>query len=540
MLRNTEGLFADEHHWRSKPLPGGHRLYPVGAPARSPTYTDSGNEWDGPAAGMSEHPHIAFVATECFPFVRVGGLADVMGSLPKALESLGARVEVVLPGFPWEGAFPRETLEPLGMDLWGEAAVAVYSTTLPGSRVRVFMIEDGKYFPRAGVYVDAATGQDYADQADRWVFFQRAALALIEREFPDIDVIHCHEHQAALIPLYLEDLCRPRGIFRNAASVLTIHNLGYQGIFPAAEFRRHGLPVGVAGPGGSLEFYGRVNFMKGGILTADALTVVSPTYSREIQTAEFGYGLDGVIAARRSDLFGILNGIDENEWNPATDSRILIPYSASSLSGKVVNQRLLLEAFHLSDSPGRGPVLAMVSRIDAHKGFDLVLAVLDDLLGNDIRFILVGTGNRAIEARFQESCGSRPDKAAVRFVFDDAVAHQVIAGADMFLMPSKYEPCGLTQMYALRYGTVPVVRATGGLADTVQEFDPGTGQGTGFLFAEYDPDDFRRAIERAIATWKGPQWPIVMTNGMAVDFSWTASAGRYMEVYGHAVRKRKD
>lgn len=480
---------------------------------------------------------VAFVATECFPFIKIGGLADVIGSLPGALTSLGAEVDLILPGFATTGrsADTGNVLRPIQVGA-GSLQAGVRRLEAPDSPIRAFVIEDGHYFPRPGLYVDPESGGDYPDQAARWAFFQRAALALLERESPDVDVIHCHEHQTAMIPIYLETAYRPRGVFSDAATVLTIHNLGYQGIFPADALPGEGLPGGILSPGGPLEFYGQCNFMKGGILAADALTVVSPTYAREIQAPEYGYGLDREIAGRQSDLFGILNGIDTREWNPETDTRISTAFSASSPQGKQADRDALLSEVGLTRSAG--PTLAMLARIDPHKGFDLVAAVLDQLLELDIRFVLQGMGDRAIQARLAQIAEAHPDKGAVRFVFDDELAHRIIAGADVFLMPSRYEPCGLTQMYALRYGTVPVVRRTGGLADTVREFDALQGTGTGFLFDEYEPAAFRGAIDRALAAWRSPHWTTLMRNGMSVDFSWTSSARRYMEVYMHALRNR--
>lgn len=496
--------------------------------------------------GMSQRPtenpaplRVVFVATECFPFIKIGGLADVIGSLPDALVSQGAEVDVILPGFTGRETprNPGTLLEPIQVGAERPVQASVRLLQLPDTPIRAFVIEDGHFFPRKGLYVDSESGRDYPDQASRWAFFQRAALALLERERPDVDVIHCHEHQTALIPLYLEQDCRPRGVLVDSATVLTIHNLGYQGIFPVEALPLEGLPEGLLAAGGILEFYGQCNFMKGGILAADSLTVVSPTYAREIQTPEYGYGLDQAIAGRRPDLFGILNGIDTREWNPETDPRIASPFSASNPDGKEAARGALLSGLGLT--PSSGPTLAMLARIDPHKGFDLVTAVLDEILGLDVRFVLQGMGDPAIRSKLAEISAAHPDKAAVRFVFDDDLAHRIIAGADVFLMPSRYEPCGLTQMYALRYGTVPVVRRTGGLADTVREFDPQQGAGTGFLFDAYEPGVFRAAIERALSTWRGPHWATLMRNGMSVDFSWTASARRYMDVYRHALRKRR-
>jgi starch synthase len=482
-------------------------------------------------------PGIAFVATECFPFVKVGGLADVVGSLPRALATLGARVDVIIPAFASAGASGAlPFIEPLGT---GPAAVRVRQTRLPDSEVRVFILEDGHYFPRAGVYVDPRTGVDYPDQLSRWAFFQRASLMLLARESPNLDVVHCHEHQTALIPMYLDSLYREQDALGRTGTVLTIHNLGYQGLFEGGYPELEGIPRQAVEVGGPLEFHGRINLMKGGILSADAVTVVSPTYAAEIQGEELGYGLQAVLRRRRDDLFGILNGIDPAEWNPESDPRIGSPYSASAPGGKRINRAALLRTFGLPDGDGKAPVLAMVSRIDAHKGFDILLPLLERLLDRDVRFVLVGTGDPTIEAGLAALARKHPGKAGLRFTYDDALAHQVMAGADIFLMPSRYEPCGLTQMYALRYGTVPVVRRTGGLADTVEEFDSASGTGTGFLFSEYGVEDFARATERALAAWRSGSLESAMRNGMGVDFSWGASARRYMDVYARVAANRR-
>lgn len=493
---------------------------------------------------MAGNLHVAFLATECAPLVKVGGLADVIGALPNRLVDLGVDVDVVIPrsGPVDPNRIGRvRTLEPVRVSRGDSASTAeVHTVDLGESSVRVFFIEDGSYFPRRGVYVDPATGREYPDQLERWTFFQRAALRLLSRESPDVDLFHCHEHQTALVPAYLDALYRGTGVFEKVSTVFTIHNLGYQGSFPARDWPSVGLDEGEIRPGGRFEYYGRINLMKGGILGADAVTAVSPTYAEEIQSPEYGCGLEGVIRSRRDDLTGILNGINDDLWNPARDTMIAERYSPDDLSGKHANRRALLDEFGLEDDPPTGPVLAMVSRLDQHKGFDLLVRILHDLLGEDVRFLLLGTGDASIEKLIAEIVRDHPGKAGLHFAFDDAMAHRVMAGSDIFLMPSRYEPCGLTQMYALRYGTVPVVRRTGGLADTVEEFDAVRSAGTGFCFSSYDPNGFREAIDRAIHLWheKGT-WTALMRNGMAKDFSWHASARRYIQVYDKAVSRRR-
>ena len=482
---------------------------------------------------------VVMVAAECLPFAQAGGLGDVLGALPAELEKRGVDVSVVIPryraidlrkfGFqPY--AIPRETAIHLG---WEEMFYDVHVGTLPGSSVKVFLLGNDRFFDRDGIYVDPNTGRDYADQSDRWIFFNRAAIEFLKYEFPAADIIHCHDHQTALIPAYLRRFYRRDGVFTDTQSIYTIHNLGYQGLFPREVIGRAGFDDAEFYPTSPFEFYGAFNFMKLGIVYADLITTVSPTYAREIQESkEYGYGLEGVLRERSRDVVGILNGIDVNAWNSATDPLIPANYDKSNLTGKGHNKRALLHEFGLDDSGMESPLLAMISRIDVQKGFDLVVTILDSLLQEDVRFVLLGTGNKETEMYLRTVVDRHPGKAGIKFAFEPRLAHLTEAGADIFLMPSKYEPCGLNQMYSLRYGTVPIVRATGGLADTVQEFQPDTGEGDGFRFDDYDATAFRAAIARALEFWRNkPVWNKLIMNGMSKDFSWSRSAARYVELY---------
>jgi starch synthase len=462
------------------------------------------------------------VAAEAVPFAKAGGLGDVIGALPRALEKQGVRTTIAIPRYR-------------GIDIEGLAFKPVpghdvHHGVLPDSPVNVFLVDNDNYFDRDGIYVDVDTGKDYPDQADRWIFFQRAVMDFFKgRQAPDI--IHCHDHQTALIPAYLRRFYRSS--FPRTRSVFTIHNMGYQGLFPREVMLRAGFDDAEFYPTSPFEFWGMFNFMKVGITYSDAITTVSETYAREIQSSkEYGYGLEDVLKERSNALVGIRNGIDDELWNPAQDRLIPSVYSTSDLSGKLKDKQALLDRFGLDKSHPEWPVLAMISRIDIQKGFDLVVSVLDYLLSKDLYFVLLGSGNKETESYLRTIIEHHRGKAGMRFEFDNGSAHLVEAGADIFLMPSKYEPCGLNQMYSLRYGTVPVVRSTGGLADTVQEFDPATGEGTGFCFKEYDPEHFRAAIDRALALWPNRQaWLRLMRNGMQQDFSWTESANRYVELY---------
>jgi len=484
------------------------------------------------------------VAAECVPFAKVGGLADVIGALPLALEKLGVRVTVVLPrhGIIDLEKFGFEASPPPGMGKvsvgFENIAYDVQRGKLPNSSIDVILLGNDRFFGRQGIYVDAVSAKDYPDQADRWIFFQRAVMEYFKSASPAPDILHCHDHQTGLISAYLQRFYRTDFSYSRTRSVFTIHNMGYQGLFPRDVVTRSGFNDAEFYPTSPFEFYGVMNFMKVGITYADLVTTVSPTYSREIQESrEFGYGLEGVLAERSGSLIGILNGIDDEVWNPEKDPLIAANYSAANLSGKLENKKALLQKFGIDGSHAEWPLLAMISRIDVQKGFDLVVSVLDYLLGKDLYFALLGSGNKETEGYLRTIIERHPGKAGMRFEFDNGSAHITEAGSDIFLMPSKYEPCGLNQMYSLRYGTVPVVRKTGGLADTVLEFDPSTGEGTGFVFADYDPEHFKAAIDRALALWRDKKaWRQLMLNGMRQELGWQKSAEKYLVAYEH-VRK---
>ena len=482
---------------------------------------------------------VLMVAAECVPFAKAGGLGDVLGALPAALEKLGVSVTVALPRhrvidlhkFGFESVpVPGEGRIWIGFEY---LPYDIHRSKLPGSSVDVFLIGNDRFFDRPGIYFDTSTGHDYGDQADRWIFFQRAVMEFFGNASPPFDVIHCHDHQAGLIPAYLQRFYRGVPSFARTRSIFTIHNMGYQGWFPREVVLRAGFNNWDFYPLSPFEFYGKLSFMKVGITHADLITTVSPTYAVEIQqSADISYGLDGVLRQRRDVLLGILNGIDDQLWNPAKDSLIPAKYTKTNPAGKLEDKKALLEKFELDPSHLDWPVIAMISRIEAQKGFDLVVRILDELLAKDVYFTLLGSGNKDTENHLRSIVGRHRHKAGMRFEFDNGSAHLVEAGADIFVMPSRYEPCGLNQMYSLRYGTVPVVRKTGGLADTVSEYDPSTGEGTGFVFTDYNPEQFKAAIERALALWPHrTKWRKLMQNGMRVDFSWKKSAAEYLEAY---------
>ncbi|HSQ14779.1 MAG TPA: glycogen synthase, partial [Candidatus Binatia bacterium] len=350
------------------------------------------------------------------------------------------------------------------------------------------------------------------------------------------DIIHSNDWQTALLPVYVKTLYADREPFSGTGTVFTVHNLGYQGLFWNHDLPLMGLGWELFTPRG-LEFYGKINLMKAGLLFADVLSTVSDTYSREIQTPEYGYGLEGVLYERREDLYGIVNGIDDEEWHPATDRWIAANYSADDMSGKAACRRDLVSVFGLP--PGDEPVLGLIGRLTAQKGFDLVERIGEWLAGQPLRMVILGAGERKYEEAMEELGRKFPGRIAIRVAYDNALAHKIEAGSDMYLMPSRYEPCGLNQIYSLKYGTVPIVRETGGLADTVADADASPSEGTGFTFRRYEAEDLKDAVSRALAAYADrPRWDAIVRRGMARDFSWEASARAYVDLYGKALRKR--
>lgn len=490
---------------------------------------------------MGEPLRILCVAPEVAPFARTGGLGEVTGALPKALALLGHDVRIVMPLYQTvrDRGFPL-TLLPVSLQVplaFGSRTARGWQSRLPGletsaKEVPVYCIEQDEYFARSHLYGDE--NGDYADNAVRFVFFCRAALELVRQLgwFPHL--FHCHDWQTALLPAYLRFLPGLDARLSAAATVYTIHNLAYQGVFPVWTFPLTGLPPTLFQPDG-VEFFGSVNCMKAGVLYADLLTTVSPTYAEEICTPEFGFGLDGVLRLRRAELVGILNGVDYTVWNPEHDPFLAAPYSAADVSGKALCKAALLRTFRLP-ADLTTPLIGMVSRLVDQKGFDLLAAALDRLLAMNLRLVILGSGYAPYEEFLTALQRTYPQKIGVRLGFDDQLAHQIEAGSDCFLMPSRYEPCGLNQMYSLRYGTIPIVRATGGLKDTVVPFDPATGEGTGFVFHHASGDALLAAVSQAVEVFADrSSWHRLMQNAMAQDFSWERSALHYVALYRRAV-----
>jgi len=483
---------------------------------------------------------ILFAASEAAPFARTGGLGDVAGALPQALGRLGHDVRLVMPLYRAVDA-KRHRLGEVARGLEVPAAVGLQKVDVLEGRLSsgapVYFVRHDPSFDRDGLY-QAPSGDDYPDNAERYALFCRAALETCRTLSFRPEVLHAHDWQTALLPVYLKTVLRGDPLFQRTATVFTIHNLGYQGLFPPDTLPRLGLPLTLFTPGG-VEFYGKVNLLKGGVLFADLLTTVSRRYSQEIQISEHGFGLDGVLGERRGDLFGILNGIDPAEWNPAIDPHIAAHYTAADLSGKARCKQDLQQRLRL---PVRAdvPLLGVISRLAEQKGLDLLRDILETLMALDLQLVLLGSGEKGLEAAFLEAAAEHPSKLGVRIGFDTPLSHQIEAGADLFLMPSRYEPCGLNQMYSLAYGTIPVVRATGGLDDTIVQFDLQTGQGNGFRFEEASAAAFLQAIRQALALFsEKAQWGRLIRNAMAADFTWDRSAREYEQVYRRALAQRK-
>jgi starch synthase len=470
---------------------------------------------------------ILFAASEGLPFSKTGGLADVIEALPKALVAQGHELAVVLPryrGIKTSMVVMPSVTIPLGGRLRFPSIAD--GTMLNG--VRYFFVDDPGYFDRDGIYGNSAG--DFPDNAERYSEFCRATIEIAKHVWP-ADVIHCHDWQTALVPVFLRSLYAADPLVKDLPVIFTIHNLGYQGHFPAAVQDRAGIPAEVYHPAG-LEFYGIINLLKGGLVYSDYLTTVSKKYAEEIQTPEFGYGLDGVVRSRRDHVVGILNGVDYSVWNPEKDKFIAAPYSAKDLTGKHACKKELLEIFGLSPEHETRPVLGIVSRFADQKGFDLIAAIAKDLMLEDVILTVLGTGERRYEELFETLANEFPGRVGVRIGYDNELAHKIEAGADMFLMPSRYEPCGLNQIYSLKYGTVPIVRATGGLDDTVESFDVEHGTGTGFKFEPYTGAALLDAVRLALHHFADERiWKRIQLNGMSKDFSWKRPATEYAKLY---------
>jgi starch synthase len=485
-------------------------------------------------ANCRGHMKVMFVASEGLPYSKTGGLADVIEGLSKALVEAGHEVGVLLPRYRGNKAgsvLVSSVTVPLGERLRFPAIAEGKSS----GRVRYFFVDDPEFFDREQLYGDKRG--DFPDNAERFAELSRVAIEFVKRVWLP-DVIHCHDWQAALVPVLLRTQHAADPATRSLPVVLTIHNLAYQGVFAPAALQKIGLPETLFTID-ALEFYGKANFLKGGLVFSDYLTTVSRRYAKEIQTPEFGSGLDGVIRNRADRLVGILNGVDYAAWSPESDTLIAQNYSIHNLDGKSACKKDLLEAFKLPTANLDRPLIGIVSRFVDQKGFDLIAQVCADLMKENLAIVALGTGQPEYEKLFKTMAEKNPGRFGLKIGYDNALAHKIEAGADMFLMPSRYEPCGLNQIYSLRYGTVPIVRATGGLDDTIQVFDAKLGNGTGFKFEAYDGRALLETVRAALKLFRDQKlWQVVQVNGMAKDFSWKASAGAYVTLYEAAKRSR--
>jgi starch synthase len=471
------------------------------------------------------------VASEVHPFAKTGGLADVLGALPRALVKLGHHVDVVMPKYRTVSV--GQPIGQVTVSLGGQVDVADVSAVIDRD-VRVVFISHPAYFERDYLY--GAASRDYPDNPERFAFLCKAALTWAASTGHSYDIVHAHDWQAGLVPLLVKRAV-PEWQRNPPATVFTIHNLAYQGVFDASWLPRLGFGWDLMRLD-ALEYWSRISFLKGGIVFSGIITTVSPRYAQEIQTAELGFGFDGILASRAADLVGILNGIDYDRWDPERDLNLPVPFSASKMAGKAAAKRRVLEAFGLAGTPDirRRPLVAMISRMVDQKGFDLLDQLSEALPALNASFVLLGSGEPRYEERWKQLAERHPNRIGVKIGFDDGLAHLVEGGADMFLMPSRFEPCGLNQMYSLRYGTVPIVRATGGLFDTVHDVDRATGRGTGFTFVEHSPVALLGALGRALEMFENrPGWRRIQRAGMREDFSWDASAREYVKVYERAI-----
>ena len=479
---------------------------------------------------------VLHAAAEIFPLVKTGGLADVMGALPQALHVAGADVRLVLPGLPeiLAGVKNLQLLGEVGA-LFGAAKVSLRLGKMPGSGLPVYVVDAPYLYRREGNPYLGPDGRDWGDNVQRFGLLGWVAAHLASGELDPAwrpDVLHAHDWHAAMACAYVAT--HPGA---TAATVFTVHNLAYQGLFDDPDFHLLGLPARLLTPD-ALEYHGQFSFMKAGLICSTRVTTVSPTYASEIATGEFGCGLDGVVRDRGSDVSGILNGVDGAVWNPQTDPAIAAPYTARNLDGKALNKAAYQAAMGLTVD-AKAPLFGIVSRLTSQKGLDLVLACLPDLLAGGAQLAVQGNGDAELEAGFTAAALAHPGQVAVRIGYDEALAHQMVAGADLMMVPSRFEPCGLTQLYALRYGTVPLVRRVGGLADTVTNTTPDTlrnQRATGFMFDAANAAALCGAVTNALKAYAEPTiWRQIMQHGMAQDFSWAHAAQQYLALYQEAV-----
>lgn len=485
---------------------------------------------------------IAFASSEAFPFAKTGGLGDVVGALPIALRNLGHEVKVFLPRYALIDHNKYDlnyswAIDEMPIRVNGKThSVRVFFTNLPNSDVEIYFIDCPHFFNRPSIYTNDI------DEDERFILFSKAVLESLQRLQWQADVINCNDWQTGLIPLYIKDNYSWDRFFEKAATVITIHNIGYQGRFSKETLYKAEVREELWYPNSPVETWNEFNFLKTGLMFADAINTVSPTYAKETMTYEGSYGLDGTLHFRKKDYFGILNGVDYSIWNPANDHHIPFHYSINDLDGKYKNKKFLLEHVHLPVQKSV-PLIGIVSRLTSQKGFDLIANSINELMSIDAQWVILGSGEDNYEDLFRSLHYSFPGKVYTYIGFNNELAHLIEAAADIFLMPSRYEPCGLNQIYSLKYGTVPVVRKTGGLADTVFDWDEylyqGKSTGNGFSFNDYNSFALTSTLKRAVQTYHNKDvWNQIIKNGMNKDFSWEVSALEYIKLYEHAIKNR--
>jgi starch synthase len=485
--------------------------------------------------GESGGLKILLLAAEVVPFAKTGGLADVAGALPKAIRLLGHDVRVAMPRYGRiepQKFHLEEVVPPFDVPIHRTTEPASILESTIGADVPVYLVDNAKYFDREGIYM-------YPDDADRFIFYCRAALEALRHLEWQPDVIHCHDWHTAIVPNWLKTIYKDDPFFADTVTVYTIHNLAYQGIFGYRVLEMAGLDEwGFQYHPEMADLNEVVDLMARGIYWADLVNTVSETYAREILLAEYGEQLDPLLRDRRDRLFGILNGVDYETTDPATDPHIVATYDAATLERRVDNKLALQREAKLPEDPSV-PLIGIISRLTDSKGFDILGEVIDHILDLGVQLVLMGTGDQHYHDLFSRMVRQYPHQAAVFLTFNTPLAHRIFAGSDMFLMPSRYEPCGTNQLVAMHYGSVPIVRKTGGLADTVQDYDPRTGQGNGFVFGEYDRWMLFAATVRALETYKHRDlWHQIQLRGMHADFSWAQSARKYVDLYRRAIASR--
>ncbi|MBN1447786.1 MAG: glycogen synthase GlgA [Bacteroidetes bacterium] len=495
---------------------------------------------------MAKPLSILFVSSEVVPFAKTGGLADVSAALPQVIRELGHDIRIIMPKF---AAVSDRKFKIHDIKRLTDMPIQIGDRTLLGSvkssfltniktKVQVYFFSNDELYCRSDLYVDPNTKKAWPDNDDRFIFFCRGVIQTLLLLGWRPDIIHLNDWQTGLIAALLKTEYADEPLFKNTKVVFTVHNAAYQGIFPKASFEKTGLPAKMFKQEG-VEFHGEMNLLKAGLMYADQITTVSPTYAREIRSSEdYGFGLEGVFKRKARKTVGILNGMDTAVWNPEIDSLIPQTYSHTSLEKKQENKKALCARFKLPFDP-RIPVIGIVSRLADQKGFDLIKEKLVDIMKMNLQLVVLGSGEKHYEELFTKTAKKFKKKVGVHIGFDEELAHLIEAGSDMFLMPSKYEPCGLNQMYSLRYGTLPIVRATGGLADSVEDLDEKPKAGTGFVFTEYSARDLVDAMQRALKAYEDEKlWQSAMVRAMKKDYSWDSSARRYIDVYKKLLKKK--